>query len=707
MNFLTPLYAMAALAIAVPVFLHLVRKRPKDRQTFSSLMFLDEASPRLTNHSRIENWLLLALRALAIALLAFAFSRPYWNWAAESETSTLGSQRVILLDCSASMQRDGMIAQAQTRIRTLVEQSKATDSVAAYAFDQTLRPLLSIEEAAKVVPSQRQQTAVAAFQNAKPTWNATDLGSCLVQLVEILQTEKESSDTDQIITNEIVIVTDFQSGMKLDTLANFAWPTNTRVRIERIEPLVKGNAHLTFLSESSVEESPTLPQASGPNLVRARVFNSANSPSSAFQLSWRNKQNERIGDETKCNVPAGSSLVVAMPAASDDCVLLQLDGDWPDFDNKQYVAPKLTSTSSVLVVESKSLENEASLGYFVSQMPLSTPTCTVSIENREPGSPVDWPSPVTTPWIIAASKIQDRDVKGLTNYMETGGQVLWVMDDPVTNETGASSMEVTGRLGQLAGAVTEVQEATVNSYAMLERIDFRHPVFADLADSRFNDFTKIKFWSHRRLTLPEESGWQTLAHFDDGSPALLARPRGKGVLWVLAAGWQPSQSQLALSSKFVPIISNLYRLAAKQDQEVEMLTVGDEIAWNQEERIVDPTGQDLVSSSSSTSGLSGGRCRLDRPGIYQRLQNGQWMQSMAVNMAESESAIESADLECLERLGVNMQDSISSDQKERQQRQLQAVEMEAQQGWWRWLVIGVLGVSGTESLVCILRSRSK
>jgi hypothetical protein len=101
------------------------------------------------------------------------------------------------------------------------------------------------------------------------------------------------------------------------------------------------------------------------------------------------------------------------------------------------------------------------------------------------------------------------------------------------------------------------------------------------------------------------------------------------------------------------------------------------------------------------------RCPLSEPGIYQRWREDKMVQTFAVNPNESESLVLPADSECLERLGVNMADVNSPERAMQKQRQLQAIELEAQQGWWRWLVIGVLGLAGTESAVCIIRSRSK
>lgn len=715
MNFLTPLYALAALAIAAPILFHLVRKRPKERQTFSSLMFLEPAAPRLTQQSRVDHWLLLALRVAAIAMLAVAFSRPYWNVASLGEAPALGLRRVFLLDCSASMSRDGMMEQAKAKIKELIQQSKITDTLAVYAFDHSLRPLLSIEEAIQVLPSQRQSLAADSLKKASPTWNRTDLGLALVQATDALQAQISSIDEGDAGSGEIVVVTDLQSGMKLDALVNYTWPANTRVRVERIELGTPGNANATLLNATSTEELEST--SADANQVRVRVSNSPMSNVNEFQLSWRNAKDEIVGTEFRSSVPSGSNAVTVMPAPSAEVFYLKLIGDSTDFDNKYYVATQQSSSCSILVMESKSRDREDSLGYFIDQIPLSTPTRIVHVETREPDSEAQWPSPSTTPWIIVASELKDRDLTGLSAYLEQGGSVLWVLDQSISKDAGFASEDYRKAFVRIADTAVEVTEAKSRDYSMLQRIDFRHPVFADLADAKFNDFTKIRFWNHRALLPNQASLWKILASFDDGSPALLSKEKGKGLLWVLAAGWQPSQSQLALSSKFVPIISNLFRIAAHDVQDANTYYVGDEVIWNDQESIVDPMGKamqsvlngDAISEkiTSNDNNRKMNRCLLWEPGIYQRWREEKMLQTFAVNLNESESLVLPADSECLERLGVNMADLNSPERAMQKQRQLQAIELEAQQGWWRWLVIGVLSLAGTESAVCIIRSRSK
>lgn len=77
MGVLAPLYLAGLAALSLPLIFHLVRRTPRGRQEFSSLMFLLPSPPRLTRRSRLDQILLLLLRLAALALLAFAFARPF------------------------------------------------------------------------------------------------------------------------------------------------------------------------------------------------------------------------------------------------------------------------------------------------------------------------------------------------------------------------------------------------------------------------------------------------------------------------------------------------------------------------------------------------------------------------------------------------------------------------------------------------------
>src|SRR5262245_64480000 len=97
MSLLAPLYALGLLAISAPIVFHLIRRSPKGEVPFSSLMFLAPTPPRLTRRSRLENWLLLLLRAAALGLLAFAFARPFLRQAARLDFDDDERRRIAIL----------------------------------------------------------------------------------------------------------------------------------------------------------------------------------------------------------------------------------------------------------------------------------------------------------------------------------------------------------------------------------------------------------------------------------------------------------------------------------------------------------------------------------------------------------------------------------------------------------------------------------
>jgi len=69
MDFLHPIYGLAALSIAVPIILHLVRRREVRRLTFPAIRYLQRAEQRYARRLRLRHLLLLAIR-MSILLVA-------------------------------------------------------------------------------------------------------------------------------------------------------------------------------------------------------------------------------------------------------------------------------------------------------------------------------------------------------------------------------------------------------------------------------------------------------------------------------------------------------------------------------------------------------------------------------------------------------------------------------------------------------------
>ena len=76
MGFLNPLLLVGLAAAAIPIVVHLFNFRRPQRVDFSTLRFVREIEATAMRRVRIRQWLLLALRTLAVLFLVLAFARP-------------------------------------------------------------------------------------------------------------------------------------------------------------------------------------------------------------------------------------------------------------------------------------------------------------------------------------------------------------------------------------------------------------------------------------------------------------------------------------------------------------------------------------------------------------------------------------------------------------------------------------------------------
>lgn len=104
MSFLAPLFFVALAGLAIPVLLHLTQREKKQVQMFPSLMFVRRIPYKSVRRRKIQNWLLLAVRMAALALVILAFARPWLQFTDAAAPIGSGAREVVvLLDNSYSM----------------------------------------------------------------------------------------------------------------------------------------------------------------------------------------------------------------------------------------------------------------------------------------------------------------------------------------------------------------------------------------------------------------------------------------------------------------------------------------------------------------------------------------------------------------------------------------------------------------------------
>ena len=138
--FLVPLFLLGLSGIIVPILVHLTRRQRRNVVTFPSLMFLERIPFQEQRRRRIQHWLLLALRSLALALLALAFARPFFDRSDLSLGAASGPREiVVLLDQSYSMEIGDQFTRALNEAREIFADLGPLDRASLVVFGQGAR----------------------------------------------------------------------------------------------------------------------------------------------------------------------------------------------------------------------------------------------------------------------------------------------------------------------------------------------------------------------------------------------------------------------------------------------------------------------------------------------------------------------------------------------------------------------------------------
>jgi hypothetical protein len=519
-----------------------------------------------------------------------------------------------------------------------------------------------------------------------PTWAGTQLGRGLMDVVEIVGNVPDVKDKSAKISQQIVLVSDMQEGARMDVLGDYPWPDDVRLDLRPVKPKQPTNAGLHRLSERAGDES-----ADKPREVRVRVSNDAASAVDQFKLAWLGENEKQIGEPITAYVPSGESRVVRVPRPLEAQAArqLRLSGDSCDFDNTLYLATRPQAEVSVVYLGTDAANDPQGPRYYLERAVSNGLSQPVELVTPAPDEPLSLESPAATPLVVVTSEPTEKQVGQLKDYIEAGGTVLVLLKEDGKQEQALKTLLEISEL--------DVEEANVGKYAMLGQIEFDHPLFAPMAGPHFNDFTQIHFWKYRKLKGDQLGDATVVARFENGDPALIERRIGKGQVYVLAAGWQPSESQLARSWKFVLLVSALVdgRRAGKSDRVYyvvdEPVPVGEDVQFGGERAITKPAGEKVLLAADAREFRG-----TDEPGLYS-IATVDGPETFAVNLDPAESRTSPLAVETLEQLGCRLVSPTAVAENRERDEQLRDVQLESRQKLWQWLVMAALGVLVTET----------
>lgn len=140
MSFLAPFWLALAAAVAVPLLIHLMRRRIGMRVDFPAARYLARAEREHSRTLRIRNLLLMLLRVLAILAIAIAAARPVARWVGAGHAPT-AIAIVVDNSLSASVVVNGhpMLDQFKGMARDVLASANSADRLWLVTIDGKVR----------------------------------------------------------------------------------------------------------------------------------------------------------------------------------------------------------------------------------------------------------------------------------------------------------------------------------------------------------------------------------------------------------------------------------------------------------------------------------------------------------------------------------------------------------------------------------------
>jgi len=203
MTFLNPwALGIGAAAVSLPVVIHLLTRPRPVRLPLSTIKFVFEAVQQKRAVFKLRDWIVLALRMLAVCLLAWAFARPLTGAKPLiAATAPPGSTaRVVIVDQSQSMAAVSGGSAAFDRARPVAAKFLAYQpSLQANLILVAARARSTFAGMSANVGAMREE-----LETAKPRAERLDVQAALNTAAEMLS--KVPNDTRR----ELVVISDFQ-----------------------------------------------------------------------------------------------------------------------------------------------------------------------------------------------------------------------------------------------------------------------------------------------------------------------------------------------------------------------------------------------------------------------------------------------------------------------------------------------------------------
>lgn len=535
MTFLQPFILWSLPLLLLPVIIHLVNRMRHRTVPWAAMRFLLTATQSSTSHAKLRQFIILALRVLAVIALILFLARPlaggWLGWALAPAPDSI----ILLLDRSASMEGRApgeTISRREIAIRRFTE--------AAQVFDRASHIVL-IDSATR----QPQEISIGALANL-PQTAATDTAA---DIPAMLQAALKFLVDTRAGSSEIWVASDLQEtnwrpddGRWKSVLDQFrALPQKVRFRILSFESPGESNiaislaemsrraGSLAYVLDLQRTTATTDPIPLSVSLGESRFQTEVRAEGTSIR--WRNHLALDAGKTNgwgRFELPADSNLR----------------------DNAAYfVYGERMPLGSVVVSGNTEAGRILSLAALDSGKPAAIvrPADAANL-SFDPLALIVWQAPLPT------GNFADR----LKAFASEGGVVVFL--PPA--ETAA---------GQFEGlSWTEIESARTNDFRVARWESDEGPLAR--TEERFNLPVAETLIARRQKI---SGAAQVMAAFSDGAPFLSRKTVGRGEVYFCASLPADDWSSLSDGDVLVPMIQRMLQSGARRLQSAVMADCGD------------------------------------------------------------------------------------------------------------------------------------
>ncbi|OFV99039.1 MAG: hypothetical protein A3F68_13225 [Acidobacteria bacterium RIFCSPLOWO2_12_FULL_54_10] len=541
MQFLSPLFLLGALAVGIPLWLHLIRHEEAVQLPFSSLMFLRRIPVKSAARQKLKYLILLSTRLLIILLIALAFAHPYFPSVLPflAGGGGSGTHNVILLDESMSMAEGSRWQRAIEAARNSIGDFSESDQAQIVTF--------SSEFQIQNLPTFDKAALLAVLDGLKPAAAPTSYA----QAARALERIKE--DANQPLS--VVLISDMQKSGLDASGQGLAFPPAKKFQLVDVaddEPpnwVVEGVRSRRLVLQARYPERL---------VVRLRGYKTPVS-SKEVVLSI----GSRVVGRKSVEIPdSGVATVVfegfEVPLGENKATIQMTPADTLPGDDVYHFALERREPYRILFLHEGSESGE--LYYFRNAL-AAEPDSPFAVDARTPADAVSLSLEDYAMVIISNSGyIPESLITNVQTYVRGGGGVLFTMGSRVLFPSPDA------RWGDLwPGKSPAKQMLTQDNerFVLIGEFEREHPVFREFRDVGAESLRAVQVFAYVRLQ-PEG---QVLMRFSNGDPSLIEKSYGQGrVLW-FATSFDNVWSDFPLHPAFVPLAHQIVVYGTQLAQE--------------------------------------------------------------------------------------------------------------------------------------------